>query len=238
MEALSEEFIPRAVWYLILITFLLYEDSFPRQLTGPGPNGEDITLPVCTQTGRDLVTFPTNPSSTVAVSPDLDKCVTFLSSRGWDRAVDLVARVFGLFELQEERAKRKDKEFCGKVGGIQYCFPPCEKGFGGLIRRPLGQNSCFVYNHGRPSDPEFTYVEMLIYFFPYLLFESTVFTTIYDPEIHEICGRPRNIIFSSSSNVPRPLFCLPRCENLLFNPSTAVSLPFLIVLTIHDKSSG
>ena len=233
LEALSEEFLPRVIWYLVLITFLLSEDIFPRQLTGPGPNGEEITLPVCKQQGRETVTFPTNPTSTEAVSPDLDKCVNFLSVRGWDRFVDWYARIFGLFTLQDERARRRDKVFCGTVGGLQYCFPPCEKGFEGLVKRPLGEKSCFVYNHGKPSDPDQTYAQMLIFFFPYMLFESTVFTTKYDPELHQICGRPRNIIFSSSSNIPRPLLCLPICGTYLFNPSTAVRLPFSIIV---DKS--
>lgn len=217
LEALLEQYVPLGSLFLVL-TFLLYEDIFPKQLTGPGPDGERITLPVCLQTGRNPVIFPTDPTSTAEISPDLDKCINFLSARSWDRAVDLYAQTIGTLPLQEQRAKRRDKEFCGHIGSIQYCFPPCEQGFGGIIKRPLGQISCFVYNHGLPSAPEQTFNEMLTFFVPYLLVEGTII----DPDIHQICSRLLNIKVA-----PRPLYCLPLCENFPFNPTTSVRKRFL-----------
>ena len=81
-EALTYDILPTAL-STFLVIFLLYEDIFPKQLTGPGPNGERITLPVCQQTGRDPILSFSNPNDPIL--PTLDKCVNYMSARGWDR---------------------------------------------------------------------------------------------------------------------------------------------------------
>lgn len=210
-EGLTYDLLPAAL-PILLVIFLLYEDIFPKQLTGPGPNGEQITLPVCQQTGREpILSFP---NTNDPILPNLDRCVNYMSARGWDRIVDLYAQIFGTIPLQDERAKRRDKEFCGQVGSVQYCFPPCVNGFDGSITRSVGQISCFVYNHGDPSDTIVNFNEMVAFFNPYSVGPSTPI----DLEIPlKICGRLRNLGTSA-------LYCVPLCERHPFNPTSTVRI--------------
>ena len=128
------------------------------------------------------------------------------------RVVDLYAQIFGTIPLQDERARRRDKEFCGQVGSVQYCFPPCVNGFDGSITRDVGQISCFVYNHGDPSDTIVNFNEMVAFFTPYSVGPATPI----DDEIPlKICGRPRNLGTSA-------LYCVPLCERHPFNPTSKV----------------
>ena len=102
----------------------------------------------------------------------------------------------------------RSKELCGYVGTLEYCFLPCTvdpretETF--LVRDPF-HFSCYVYNHGQPSNPNLLPADLELLIDEFKVNENTV----YDDSLkNRIC-------------VPDVLgkgltYCLPGCNDYNF----------------------
>ena len=94
-----------------ILGLFLYDDIFPSQLKGKGPNGSEVTLNVCPELGSEVITdFDQNTVQHIYVrvdlfswhlmqimTPELNPCFYFISARGFDRILTIFSHLFGGF---------------------------------------------------------------------------------------------------------------------------------------------
>ena len=113
IPALSQRSVSDKQYYCYISGLLLYDDIFPSQLKGKGPDGSEITLHACPELGAEVIEqefFDPNEVRQIIhlikvhllisylsqdMTPLLISCFYYISSRGLDRIFTILDHLFG-----------------------------------------------------------------------------------------------------------------------------------------------
>lgn len=193
-----------------LLVILLYDDIYPKTLTGKGNDGTEITLGICPQDGFEVqIEFPEDEP----MSPSLNPCFKYMAVSGLDRLF-ILPTIF--FRAAVNIKKDTSDQFCGVAGGgHEYCFSPCPS-MEGQVFLDWSQVACYVYNNGNPDNPDMLPSEVEEMFTPTIVFPDSLPL----PNENRCCGH-----IGATQTTEMSTYCMAACTDFDMKPIIRDSPP-------------